>query len=222
MYKLSVQQWSPFKGCKFGCPYCKKSFQAQAKRQRKRCPQCYTFEPHEHEKSLGQALKRTGFMQFIFTCSLGDISFCPTDYLNKIVDRIRHEPTKTFLLQTKNPATFNRVKFPANVILGITLETNRDDLCRGVSKAPPPSKRVADFIQVQHHQKSITIEPVMDFDLDAMVTMIEQINPVVVWLGYDSKRSGLPEPSLEKVHQLQWELFQRGYAVLPKTIREAR
>jgi len=44
----------------------------------------------------------------------------------------------------------------------------------------------------------------------------------VVWLGYDSKRSGLPEPSLEKVHQLQWELFQRGYAVLPKTIREAR
>jgi hypothetical protein len=38
--------------------------------------------------------------------------FCPTDYLGKILQRIEREPNKTFLMQSKNPQTFNRVKFP--------------------------------------------------------------------------------------------------------------
>ena len=48
----------------------------------------------------------------LFTCACGDIAFCPTNYLKKIVERIRSMRDKTFLIQSKNPATFKRVKWP--------------------------------------------------------------------------------------------------------------
>lgn len=222
MYKLSVKQWNPFVGCRFGCEYCGSSFQAQAKRQRQNCEKCYEYEPHEHADRLEQSLPATGFMQFIFTCSSGDVAFCSTDYLKRIVARIDNEPDKTFLIQSKNPATFNRVQFPDNVVLGTTIETNRDDLYKGMAKAPAPSQRYADFLTVNHPLKMVTIEPVMDCDLAVMVDWIERIRPVMVWLGYDSKKNNLPEPELAKVRELHWELSRRGFVVVLKTVREGR
>jgi len=164
-------------------------------------------------------------MQFIFTCSNGDIAFCPTEYLQAIINRIKEEPNKTFLIQSKNPATFNRVVFPLNTILGITLETNHDDIyekAKVAPGAPLPSKRYEDFLKVKHELKMVTIEPVIDFDLDVMVEWIKKINPCMVWHGYNSKRCHLPEPELEKVKRLHWELSQAGFVVILKTIREAR
>jgi hypothetical protein len=112
-------------------------------------------------------------MQFIFTCSSGDIAFCPTEYLERIITRIRSEPDRTFLVQSKDPCTFNKVILPKNVILGTTLETNKDELCEGISKAPNPSQRYKDFFRVNHPLKMVTIEPVIDFDLDVMIDWVE-------------------------------------------------
>lgn len=222
MYKLSVRRWNPWVGCKFDCVYCKPSFQAQLKRQKHRCRQCYNYEPHMHPERLGQRLPNTKFMQFIFACSNGDIAFCPTRYLEQIVRCMELAILKTFLLQSKNPATFNRVGFPIrNVILGTTIETNRDDLAKKVSKAPPPSIRIRDFLQVRHPLKMLTIEPVMDFDLEKMVAIVEAVNPVMVWMGYDSKKCNLPEPYLHKFKHLHWELAKKGFTVMLKTVREA-
>ncbi len=67
----------------------------------------------------------------------------------------------------------------------------------------------------------VTIEPVIDFDLDVMVNWVENINPCMVWLGYDSGKNKLPEPKLEKVRDLHWGLAKRGFVVVLKTIREA-
>ena len=222
MYPLSIKQWNPFVGCLWCCLYCILSFQHQLKRWAKgKCSECYRFKPHCHDSRLNQPLPQTGFMQFIFVCASADISFCPDDKLLKIVDRMRSEPNKTFLLQSKHPKTFNRVRFPKNVILGTTLETNRDNDYDAVSKAPKPSKRYDDFVQVVHPTKMVTIEPVMDFDMDTMLEWIEHINPCMVWLGYDSRKTRLPEPSLDKVRQLYWELGIRGFTVMLKTIRKA-
>jgi hypothetical protein len=102
--------------------------------------------------------------------------------------------------------------------LGTTLETNRDDLYEGISKAPKPSARYKDFLKVKHPLKMITMEPVIDFDLDVMVNWITKINPCMVWLGYDSRSSGLPEPELEIVKSLYWELGTRGFTVILKKI----
>jgi len=74
---------------------------------------------------LTQPLPKTGYMQFIFTCSNGDISFCDTPYLKRIIERIRTEPDKTFLIQSKDPETFGRVIWPNNVILGTTIESKK-------------------------------------------------------------------------------------------------
>jgi len=164
-------------------------------------------------------------MQFIFTCSNGDIAFCPTEYLQAIINRIKEEPNKTFLIQSKNPATFNRVVFPSNTILGITLETNHDDIyekAKVAPGAPLPSKRYEDFLKVKHELKMVTVEPVIEFDLDILVGWISKINPVMVWLGYDSRKSNLPEPELTKVTSLYWELGKAGYIVILKHIREKR
>ncbi len=48
----------------------------------------------------------------------------------------------------------------------------------------------------------ITIEPIMDFNLDVFVQMIVEANPVQVNIGADSGRNGLPEPSSEKIGNL--------------------
>ena len=222
MYKLSVKQWNPFVGCRHECTYCQSSFQRQLKRwaKKKDC-ECYEFIPHAHCERLNQSLPNTRYMQFIFTCSSGDIVFCSTEYLERIITKIRSKPDRTFLLQSKDPSTFNRIAFPRNVILGTTLETNRDELCEGISKTPKPSQRYKDFLRVNHPLKMVTIEPVIDFDQDVVIDWVESINPCMVWLGYDSGRNELPEPELEKVKSLHWELAKRGFVVILKTIRKA-
>ena len=67
----------------------------------------------------------------------------------------------------------------------------------------------------------VTIEPVIDFDINGMVSWIENINPCMVWLGYDSGKNRLPEPELKKVKELYWQLGQRGFMVVLKKIRKA-
>lgn len=222
MYELSAHQWNPFVGCRFDCAYCKTSFQAQAKRQKHKCLACYDFTPHEHPERLDVSLPATKYMQFIFTCANGDVSFCSTEYLERIVARIRKEKQKTFLIQSKNPSTFNRVSFPPNVVLGTTIETNRGELCQAFGKAPPPSKRQRDLAAVEHPLKMVTIEPVMDFDLDTMLEWMKEIKPAMVWIGYDSRNTKLPEPELAKVRELAWGLTASKIVVVLKTIREKR
>jgi len=48
----AAKTWNPFKGCEFDCLYCVPSFQAQAKRQKHRCLECYKYQPHEHPERL--------------------------------------------------------------------------------------------------------------------------------------------------------------------------
>lgn len=222
MYKSSVKQWNPFVGCKHNCKYCGSSFQAQLKRYgKKNCQECYKFEPHTHPDRLTQSLPKTQFMQFIFTCANGDVAFCPTNYLKEILTKVKMESGKNFLIQSKNPKTFNRVVFPNNVILGTTIETNRDDLYTGIATAPCPSERFEEFVKIKHPLKMVTIEPVIDFDLDVLLEWMVAIKPCMIWLGYDSKRNSLPEPNLEKVKELHWELSRAGFVVVLKTVRNA-
>ena len=220
MYKLSVKQWSPFKGCKFECSFCKKSFQLQAKRQKRRCPECGDFIPHTHPERLDHSLPNTKYMQFIFACASSDITFCPTDYLEEIAAVMKKNSNKNFLIQSKDPATFNRVKWSKNVILGTTIETNDDEIYKGISSAPSPSQRYADFTKIEHPLKMVTIEPVIDFDLDILLKWMQDIKPCMIWLGYDTKNCNLPEPSVSKVKKLHWELSKAGFVVILKKIKK--
>ena len=229
MYQEAII-WNVFVGCKFACTYCKKSFQAQMKRQKpmidkngreRGCQDCYDYTPHFHHDRLYNKLPKTTGDQFIWVGSSGDISFIDNSEMILILKRISEYPDRTFFFQTKNPIWFNRWEFPNNIILGITLESNITYPER-ISKAPPPWRRSLEFSLIKHPRKSITIEPILEFDFEIFYDWIEHTNPERVYIGYNSKPKNcrLPEPSLLKVKKLIREL-RRFTKVKTKLLREA-
>jgi len=209
MYRYA-KTWNPFVGCKFHCIYCKPSFQQQLKRQKHRCLRCYYYIPHLHEERLD----RIPSSKIIFVCGDGDISFCPTWFTEEIIDRIKQHnkrcPHKIYYFQSKYPKYFERFldQFPENVFLLTTLETNRDKGYKQISRAPVPSIRFQQFLELDYPRKIVTIEPIMDFDLEEFVDWMKQIKPQAVYIGYNSrpKQVQLPEPPQEKFWKLAWEL----------------
>lgn len=143
MYPLSIKQWNPFVGCEHECSYCKPSFQRVLRRFSK-CEMCQQYKPHKHRNRLENRLPRTRYMQFIFTCSSGDVAFCNNNYFFEILDKISDNKDKNFLIQSKDPrkAFLDRdFSFPKNLVLGTTIETNLTRLTKEISKAPPPIER---------------------------------------------------------------------------------
>ncbi|RLI90343.1 MAG: hypothetical protein DRO95_06380 [Candidatus Altiarchaeales archaeon] len=216
----NTKTWNPFVGCRYNCIYCKPSFQAQLKRRKKACLECYNYHPHKHEERLNIIPSA----KIVFVSGCGDISFCSSEYTYRIIDRIKEHnskcPYKTYYFQSKNPRYFKQFLevFPDNVILLTTLETNRDENYEEISKAPKPSVRYRDFLQLDYPRKVITIEPLMDFDLDIFTEWIVRINPEYVWLGFNSrpKQVQLPEPSLEKAQKLIEKLKDNGIEIKPR------
>ena len=202
MYK-DVKTWNPIVGCRFNCIYCKPSFQRQAKRRRKWCELCYKYIPHFHPERLDRVPKA----KTIFACAFGDIYFAKLEWLEKVIEVIRRHEDKTFFLQTKNPEVFidmeMTMELPDNLILGITLETNRDDMYTkyNISKAPTPFERYNTFRMVKHPRKFVTVEPILDFTKD-LVYWIRDIKPEFVYVGYDTHNCRLPEPESEKTLEL--------------------
>lgn len=212
--------WNVFVGCRrFNCSYCDKSFKAQMKRQMPKfdkdgiqyrgCQQCYDYEPHFHEDRITKEYCKKHFAkakedQFIWVGSSGDISFIKDENMILILEKIKSNPDRMFFFQTKNPEWFQRWIFPENVILGITLESNIH--YPEISKAPKPWKRATDFYFVQHPRKIITIEPVLEFDHDKFLPWIRDISPERVYIGFDTRKNNLPEPSLDKVRKFVIEL----------------
>lgn len=200
-----VETWNPCRGCKFGCTYCGPSFKKLAKMVKGPCDDCRSFEPHCHPERL---LKVPKGGDMLFVCSSGDISFCPPDFFRRIMDAVADDE-RTVLLQSKDPSYFKQFlnELPLNVMLGTTLETNRDEGYGEISSAPVPSVRWRDFMDLHCPRKAVTVEPIMDFDLCVFTGIIIDIAPEIVWVGYNSTphAAPLPEPSEAKI-----ALFIRG------------
>jgi hypothetical protein len=243
MYEQNVYFPDVFKGCTNNCVYCKPSFQRQAKRQKQRCEKCYTFEPHLHAERLERKSPATKDNQFVFFPKGGDLCCASYWTVEKLIKYIRSNPQTTFMSQSKDPAFWHKheqkVELPSNLILGMTLETNKDDFyCRDgtsnlystpskyyfysyISKAPSPRDRYDAFRKIWHTRKCVTIEPILKFDIDRMVTWIELIKPEFVYVGYDTKNCKLPEPTLTETQALIGYLKDGGLDVRLKTIRKA-
>jgi len=55
---------------------------------------------------------------------------------------------------------------------------------------------------LDHPKKFISIEPICDFDLDEMLSWMEEIKPDIIEVGADNYHNDLPEPPWEKVEKL--------------------
>jgi hypothetical protein len=218
MYQ-GVSTWNPFRGCHFDCTYCAPSFKQQAFRQKHNCPECYNFTPHFHPERL----QKIPSAATIFVGSCGDWAFSRPEWTRAVIEAVkkhRSQRPKTFYFQSKAPKCFAPFvnEFPDNVILLTTLETNKDDIYEGISKAPKPTERYQQFLELDYPRKVITMEPLIDFDLDVMVEWVKNINPLYVWIGVNSKpkQVQLPEPDPEKVEELIIALEAEGIEVRRK------
>ena len=67
---------------------------------------------------------------------------------------------------------------------------------------PSPAERAYAMSSILTMPIHVTIEPIMDFDMEAMIQLIKMCDPQKVNIGADSKRNNLPEPSKEKLLEL--------------------
>lgn len=198
MFKLAgkvMETWNPFTGCFFNCTYCWARPLALGKLARS-----YTegFVPKVHPDRLKKHWDCEKNLT-VFVSDMGDISYCPWGFMEKIFETIDHNFLTDFLFLTKNPIIYYKSTYiPDNVIYGATIETNRDI---AVSAAPPPSERLRAMIG-KSHKVLISIEPVMDFDLPVFTDSLLRIMPNIVQIGADNYHNNLPEPSWSKVQKL--------------------
>lgn len=203
--------WNIFVGCEFECSYC--NARKAALTRFKHIPRYKDgFRPHLVEGELKRTFKPN---QFIFVAYMGDISFATPYEVNLILNRITQFPETKFLLCTKNPSYYHhwQLSLPHNIYLGTTIETNRQHF---ISKAPTPLNRYRDLEAYPHPHKFLSIEPIMDFDLEELTHWAKLLQPDIIEIGADNYHNHLPEPSPEKLEQLLVNLK----TICPKVIEK--
>lgn len=144
----------------------------------------------------------------------------PTEYIAQILKHCNSYPDNHYVFQTKNPKRMLALALvealPPHSILGTTIETNHWYPVMG--KAPPTLARAAYMSRLPaRFQRFVTIEPILDFDLEPMVRLLTDLNPNFVNIGADSKGHGLIEPKRTEVLALISELQSAGIEVRQKS-----
>jgi hypothetical protein len=166
------------------------------------------FDTKELKTDLGQG-------NFIFVGSSCDMWSEPVwiDWIEDTLDWCGRFDNK-YLFQSKNPDRFRNFLdlFPEKTYLGTTIETNRTYPEMG--NAPPPEDR-SDSLHYRSYRfpTMVTVEPIMDFDVEELVSLITFCNPQWVNIGADSKDHGLPEPSAENICDLIEKINEKNIMV---------
>ena len=187
MYPDVSHTWNPIRG---KCPH--------------QCIYCYMRKFKVGELRLDkEALNEDlGKDNIIFVGSSTDMfaNEVPKEWIEQVLKHCK-KFDNSYLFQSKNPDRFREfaIYFPSHIILGTTIETNRDT--SSTSKAPNVWLR-SQALSIHNCKKMVSIEPIMDFDLPDFVQCIWMIKPNYVSIGADSKNSDLKEPSKENIEAL--------------------
>lgn len=134
-----------------------------------------------------------------------------------ILETLRYcnEFKNRYLFQSKNPHRIVKFKdfLPDDVVIGTTIETNKDFPQMG--NAPPPRERAIaiKFMSTINYPTMVTIEPIMEFDSEDLADLIECCFPEWVNIGADSKGHDLPEPTAMQILSLADRLEKAGIEV---------
>lgn len=195
MYSWITHTWNPVKGeCSHGCTYC------YMKRWGKQKP--VRFDEKELNTDLGSG-------NFIFVGSSCDLfaEDIPYGWIKRTLDHCRSFGN-TYLFQTKNVIRLWDFHpfLPERSKVCTTIETNRHypDIMGKSPKSGDRSGYLARFQGIRDCY--ITVEPIMDFDIDPLLYFLSFPKPVQVNIGADSGNNHLPEPSKEKLLELIEEL----------------
>ena len=190
MYPWVTHTWNVVKGkCPHDCLYC----------YMKRHPQP---ELHFDEKELKTDLGQGNTIFVGSSCDMWAVGV-PMNWIQPVMEKCIENVYNRYLFQSKNPLRFAAYRFPDEVILGTTIESNRHYPL--ISKASAPHRRM-DALIILKGKKMVNIEPILEFDINTMLMMIKMIEPEFVSIGADSGNNHLPEPSGDKVKALISEL----------------
>jgi DNA repair photolyase len=205
MYEWLTHTWNPLAGeCPHKCSYCSTNKLMRYPGIKNK----YTGPPRLHEPEIKTNI---GENNFIFIVAQNDLfaEKVPSDAILKVIHKCHEYSNNTYLFQTKNPQRifeFASDLSGLNFRLCTTIETNR--LYEDVMKnCPLPEDRAEAMNELAHefnfgfpnNEMYVTIEPIMDFDLNEMSDLIETCLPAQVNIGADSGNNNLPEPSKEKI-----------------------
>ena len=193
MYEFVTHTWNTIKGkCHHDCSYC---YMKRWKNQRE-----IRFDENELKTNLG-----TG--NFIFVGSSNDMFAENIDpyWIEKTLIHCNNYDNK-YLFQSKNPKRFyecaKALILPENSIFCVTIES-----CiyyTGIMGNAPMIQDRLKYTQLitENIPVHITIEPILDFDIEGFVKIIRLINPTQINIGADSGHHKLPEPRPEKIKDL--------------------
>ena len=198
--------WNAVHGCEHQCIYCwaEKLVNTRLKHSPKyRDGFKFGIEGEELDREFR-------INRLVFVTDMGDLfgRWVPKYAIDIIMENIRNHPRTDFLLQTKNPERYvgllssDREYFPENVYLGATIESNRDYPL--LSKAPSQHYRYGFMGSplLTPYRRFISIEPILDLDVEDMLRWMNSLHPSVIEIGADNYKNNLPEPPWDKVEQL--------------------
>ncbi len=209
MYPFINATWNTIKGqCPHLCHYC------YCRKWGKQKP--VRFDIKELKTDLGEG-------NFIFVGSSCDMLADDITY-GWIWETLQHcnkYPKNKYLFQSKNPRGFDAIPLHLEAeieyVLCTTIETNRQ--YKEMGNAPTTFSRAIAMANIPIDEKHITIEPIMDFDGQSLVDMVEACKPSQVNIGGDSGNNNLPEPSKEKILWLIEEISNFTDVVQKKNLK---
>lgn len=186
MYPWITHTWNTVKGeCPHECAYC------YMHRFGKQNP--VRFDSKELKTDLGEG-------NFIFVGSSCDMfaNSIENEWIEKTLEKCRESSLNRYLFQSKNPygIALHDHQLPSDSVICTTIETNR---FYADCKAVGPSARARGMEMLPGFLHFVTIEPIMDFDLEPLVEILKRCDPVQVNIGADTGNNHLPEPPAEKV-----------------------
>jgi DNA repair photolyase len=201
MYLDITHTWNPIAGkCENGCVYCSTNKFYYPVLKEKYSGELRIVE-NELKTNLGKGNR-------IFVASQNDMftGGIVGEWVGRILGHCK-KYDNMYLFQTKQPSSYKWFDFPDNSYLATTLETNRYYKELYSEECPPPKYRANSLgIASMRYPVIVTIEPILDFDLDEFVDMIRSTNAVSIYIGADSGHNNLHEPPKEKIFELISEL----------------
>ena len=197
MYDFITHTWNTVKGkCFHDCSYCYMKRWGGFNSVR--------FDEKELKTDLGKDnVIFVGSSNDLFSKDISD------EWIEKTLNHCSKFQTNQYLFQTKNPDRIVKNKQVRLQLLKVkdslintTIETNRNYINIMKNSPNPTSRANAMRILSNYFVTYVTVEPIMDFDLNELVDLIKICHPVQVNIGADSGNNKLPEPSKEKILQL--------------------
>lgn len=218
MFSFVTCTWNPLGGeCLHRCTYCWARKLAVEKKMMK-----YQGKPYVVKEELKRRFKPG---DFVFVSDMLDLfgDWVLTECISDVFNVIRGFPETQFLFLTKNPKRYFYLEdaLPQNCVLGCTIESN-ENYCLGFSPSQTDRLRWMEAMNdiLVKYRRFISVEPILNFDVERFANALLNAKPWAVAVGYDNYGNKLEEPPLAKTLLLIEILKKAGIKVYKKTLRE--